>query len=171
MRCNVRKRIVTLLAVLFCAGLALGDQTVHENQAPLNQGAPVSIYSSNVSSAQSLTMDTALNPRSTHGDPTYWFAPTSSVQGSTACFIFGLYQRPTGSSTTTYCTVALVQTVTFDGNMTIGGRFPPTGGPILIPTGSCQIIDPRVQSVSAGNVNAYAWSSGPGSAFSSASNE
>jgi hypothetical protein len=119
---------------------------------------------SNLSSADTSSCDTPIRPRLTNGDPSVVLSPTGSQQGATCCIQVLLYQR--NGSTTTYETVAVVQTFTFDMPLTetAGGRWGSRDGFLNAPTLGLQVFDARVESISGGNVNWKAWTKGASSA-------
>jgi hypothetical protein len=159
----MKKRWLSVFALVLFPTLCFAVTVVTDQWASLTSAA-ASVNAANVSGADATDLGTAVRPRATHGDPYVEISPSGSVQHATACFEVILYQRPTGSTTTTYQTIALVQTVTFDGMDTISGRYVGTQGNLEAKTLGCQVYDVRVRNVSSGNVNWYSWTVGASSA-------
>lgn len=154
------KAKVAAIAVILALGasIAWGEEVVEILQE-LNS-APAAVPASPVSSPESTDLSTPVRPRLTRKAKRVIVAPTSSVANVTACIEVVVFQRVAG--TTTYGTVATVQTITFGSTGetgSISGRFP-SYDYLSAQTLGCQVYDVRLLYVSSGNVTWTSWTLG-----------
>lgn len=154
--------LTAALAAAICAGAVLAE-VVQENYAPVrnhsNQGAPAA-YRTALSSDDSATTTTPIDPQDTAGDGTIVVEPSGSAAAGTVTVEVWLYHS-NGAGTYTWMGIAGVQTATFGSLRRIGasGNYPPLQ-PLVFSSYGADAYDVRIRSVSSGTVDLRAWTAG-----------
>ena len=156
--------LAVVAASLLLGGGALAEvvQETYSRVRKRSDGGAVGVYRTDLSSDDSATATTPIDPQPTDTDPAVVVLPTGSAASATVTVEAWLYHSSGGTSPTyTLMGISAVQTATFGSLRRDGasGKYLPLQ-PLVFSTYGADVYDIRIRSVSSGTVDLRAWTAG-----------